>query len=110
MKFVKQSKLQNFPKHQNCCCNNLERNEVRWRSGKEASLAPPSSNLKSFGSKCTVMKRVLVTLLEFFGNPIVIRRPVNCAPLGPLVTPLVTSYCKFRPCFKNMRISILQAV
>jgi len=30
------------------------RNEVRWRPGQEASLALPCSNLRSFGSKCTV--------------------------------------------------------
>jgi len=34
------------------------RNEVRWRPGHEASLAPPCSNLRSFGSKCTVLKKV----------------------------------------------------
>ena len=39
------------------------RNEVRWRPGQEANLRPPSSNLRSFGSKCTVLKKVLLTLL-----------------------------------------------
>jgi len=39
------------------------RNEVRWRLGKETSLAPPFSNLRSFGSKCTVLKKVVMTLL-----------------------------------------------
>jgi len=34
---------------------------VRWRSGEEASLAPPCSNLRSFESKCIVLKKVLVT-------------------------------------------------
>jgi len=43
------------------------RNEVRWRPGQEASLAPPCSNLRSFGSKCTMLKKVLVTLLGLFG-------------------------------------------
>ena len=65
------------------------RNEVRWRPGQEASLAPPCSNLRSFGTKCTVLKEVLVTLLGLFGAPIGIRRPGNCAPLPPVVTPLV---------------------
>jgi len=52
------------------------RDEVRWRSGQEASLAPPYSNLRSFGSKCTFRnKRVIV-----------IRRPGYCGPLPPLVT------------------------
>jgi len=34
------------------------RNEVRWRPGQEASLAPLWSNLRSFGSKCTALKFV----------------------------------------------------
>ena len=35
------------------------RNEVRWPPGQEASLASPCSNLTSFGSKRTVMKKYL---------------------------------------------------
>jgi len=42
------------------------RNEVRWHSGHEASLSPACSKL-SFGSKCTVLKEVLVILLVLFG-------------------------------------------
>jgi len=68
------------------------RNVVRWRPGQEASLAPSCSNLNSFGSKCTVLKKVLVTLLGLFSVPrshsaptAVMQRPGNCAPL---VTPL----------------------
>jgi len=38
------------------------RNQVRWRTGQEASLAPPCSNLRSFGSKCTALKKVFTTL------------------------------------------------
>jgi len=49
-------------------------NEVRWRPGQEASLAPLSWNLMSFGSKCTVLKNVFLTLLGLFGAPAVIRR------------------------------------
>jgi len=69
------------------------RNEVRWRPGQETSLALPCSNLRSFGSKCSAMEKVLVTLLAVFGascshSPIVIRRPGNCATFAPLVTPL----------------------
>jgi len=30
------------------------RNKVRWRPGQATSLAPPCSNLSSFGSKCAV--------------------------------------------------------
>jgi len=59
--------------------NTQGRNEVRWRPGQEASLAPPCSNLRTFGSKCTVLKKVLVTLFvlygasQTFGVPIVTR-------------------------------------
>jgi len=45
------------------------RNGVRWRSGQEASLAPPCSNLRYFGSKCTVLRKVLVTLSGLLGAP-----------------------------------------
>ena len=64
-------------------------NEVRWRPGQEASLAPPRSNLSYFGSKCSVLKKVLVALLWLFVDPVVIRHPHsdrapgNCAPLAP---------------------------
>ena len=69
------------------------RNEIRRRPGQWASLAPPRSNLRSFGSKRTVLKKVFVTFLKLFGaqcsdsaQPAVIRRPGNCAPFAPLVT------------------------
>ena len=45
------------------------RNEVRWNSGQEASLAPHCSNLSSFGSKCTVLKKVPMTMFGLFGDP-----------------------------------------
>jgi len=63
-------------------CYYQGRNEVRWRPGQEASLAPPCSKLRSFGSKCTVLMKVLVTLLGLFGDPLLTRRPGNCAPLA----------------------------
>jgi len=62
---------------------NQGRNEVRWCPGKETSLALPCLNLSSFRSKCTALKKVIVTLLGFFGNPIMIRHLGNCAPLSP---------------------------
>ena len=40
--------------------------DVRWRPGQEASLEP----LGSFGSKCTVLKKVHVTLLGVFNAPL----------------------------------------
>jgi len=52
------------------------RNEVKWRPGQEAGLAPPCYNLKSFANKSTVLKKVLVTLLALFGDPAVIWCPV----------------------------------
>jgi len=36
-------------------------------AGQEASLAPPCSSLRFFGSKSTVLKEVLATLLRLFG-------------------------------------------
>jgi len=64
------------------------RNEVRQRPGQEARLAPPCSNLMSLGSKCTVLKNMLVTLFGLFGAPVVIRRLGNYAPLAtPSVRP-----------------------
>jgi len=49
-------------------------NEVRWRPGQEVSLAPPFSNLRSFGSKCTALK-CLWHCWDFSAPPAVIRRP-----------------------------------
>jgi len=43
------------------------RNVVRCGPGQEASLVLPCSNLSFFGSKCTVLKKVHVTLLGLFG-------------------------------------------
>jgi len=66
------------------------RTEVRQRPGQETRLAPIRSNLSFFWSKCTVLKKVLVTLLGHVGAP-VLRRPGYCAPLAPLVTSLYSS-------------------
>jgi len=81
------------------CPLNQGRNEVSWRPGQEASLVPPYSNLRSFRSKCTVLKKVIVILLGLFGvpsnhssPPAVIWRPGNCSPLAPLVTPLLVNH------------------
>ena len=48
-----------------------------YEQGRRGSMAPgarskfgaPCSNLRSFGSKCTLLKKVLVTLLGLFGVP-----------------------------------------
>jgi len=62
-------------------CQLQGRNEIWWRLGQKASLAPPYSNLTSFWSKCTVLKKVLVVLLGLFGAR-------GIVPPCPLVTPL----------------------
>ena len=38
----------------------------------------PSSNLRSFGNKCTALKKVLATLLRLFGVPQCFRSPAHC--------------------------------
>ena len=75
-----------------------ERNEARWRPGQEACLAPPCLNLKFFGSKCTALKKVLVTLLGLFGAFMMIWRPGNCTSLAlSLLLP-----CQACNCFRAM--------
>ena len=80
-----------------CSCNDIRgpesglicaqgRNKVRWHTGQESSFAPPFSNLSSFGSKCTVLKKYLRYCWDFPAPPTVIRRPGNWTPLPP-VTP-----------------------
>jgi len=59
------------------------RNEVRWRLGKETSLAPPCSNQRPFRSKCTVLKKSAYVIVGTFWLSAVIRRSGNCAPLPP---------------------------
>ena len=62
------------------------RNEVKWRPGHETSLVPPCLNMRSFGS----IFKVLVTLLGFFGAPLVIGAMEIVPHLSPLVAPLLT--------------------
>ena len=50
------------------------RTEVRLRPGQETNLPPPYLNLRSFGSKCTALKKKLATMLGLFAPPPVIRR------------------------------------
>jgi len=84
---------------------NKVRNEVRWRPGQEASLAAPCSNLRSFGSKCTVLKNAFVTLLGLFGAPrshstlpAVIWRPHSDSAPGELCPPFSLRYA---PCVER---------
>ena len=59
----------------NYCTIIQGRNEIRCRPVQEAILAPPCSNVRSFGSKGYVLKKVFVTLLGLFGTP-----PSHSAP------------------------------
>jgi len=60
------------------------RNEVRWRPVQETRLAPPFSNLRSFGRKYTVLQTVLMTLPRLFEPRVVIRRPHSDSAPGEL--------------------------
>jgi len=70
-----------IPKVHNVLSFNNGHSEVGWRPGQKTSLAPPCSNTRSFRSKCTVLKKILATLLGLFDAPAVIRRSGNRAPL-----------------------------
>jgi len=48
------------------------RNEVRWRPGQEASLAPPLFEPEVFRKKMYFIKKVLASLLGVFGAPTLI--------------------------------------
>ena len=63
------------------CIVQERRNKVRWHLGQEISLPPLC--LRSFGSKCTVLKKVLYVIVGTFWPPAVIWRPENSAPLPP---------------------------
>ena len=70
--------------------------EVRWRPGQETSLVPPRSNLRSLGSKNTVLKKVLASLLWLIGAPQWLNAPIWIRlGAGGAVTPLIPS---LRPC------------
>jgi len=69
-------------------CVTKGRTEVRLGPGKETSLAPPYLNLRSFGSKCTALKKNLRHCWDFLA-PLNDSAPGHCAPL---VTPLVWHY------------------
>jgi len=65
------------------------RNEVRW-PGARSKFGAPCLNLRSFGTKLIALKKVLVTLLGFFGTSHSDSAPKNmCAPHD---TPLTVQY------------------
>ena len=62
-------------------CVTQGRTKVRWRPGKEKSWAPPCSYLRSFRSRCTVLKKKLETFLGLFGaRGILLPCPPRYAP------------------------------
>ena len=83
--------------------------EDRWRSGKETRLSLPCSNLRSFGSKCTALKDVLVTLLVTFRCPPVMWCPHSYSAAGALCpscsprSPLHARYALFSVCCAFIR-------
>jgi len=87
--------IENVTYHQGC-------KEVRWRPGQEVSLAPPCSNLRSYGTNCTVVKKVLATLLRLFGALTVIRRPHSDSAPGELCPSWPPS---LRPCLSWLNVS-----
>jgi len=72
---------------------------VAAEARKKFGAAPPWWTLRSFGSKCTVLRKVLVTLLGLFGAHII---------LSPVVTPLLCIdaflYCVKRSVHENRLI------
>jgi len=58
------------------------RNEVRWRHGQETSLAPPCSNLRSFGSKCAV-EETTCDIVGIFRRPRSDSAPGDLRPFCP---------------------------
>jgi len=81
--------------------------------GQEASLASPCSNLRSFGSKFTVLKKVHVTLLRLFSaqcsdsaSPAVIRRQGIVLPLPiPRYAPATVTYSSVLSTLKTSKIT-----
>jgi len=55
--------------------------------GAKKKFGSPMFELRSFGSKCTVLKKVLATLLGLFGAPSDSALGAF-TPLAPLVVPL----------------------
>ena len=75
-----------------CDCYDSSRGVTRLDGAQGKKQVWPCSNLKSFGSKCTVLKKVFVTLLGLYGAPAVIWRPhIDTAP-GELCPPCPPRY------------------
>ena len=86
-----------WPDRQSWCALCRERNEVRWRMmGQETSLTPPCSNLRSFGSKCTVLKKSAYDIVGTCWPLAVIPRPGIVPPFPPVMSLVL--------CNKNRKI------
>ena len=78
------------------------RNKVTWRLEQEAGLVPHIWN-RSFRSKSTMLKKVLVALLRLFGAIIRIRRSGNCSPLAlPHYAPGPMQWPKCLYCYNHI--------
>ena len=75
-----------------------EPTEVTWRPRKETSLAHPCSNLRSFGSKCNVLKKKLQHFWNFSAPPIESAPGVLCPPCPPRYAPGMTLRHKVHSC------------
>jgi len=65
--------------------------------GKKQVWRPKCANLRSFGSKCTVLKKLHVTLLVLISAPGTIWRPRNCDTLDPpRYAPVLLSHWSFQ--------------
>ena len=91
--YLKQKLIDSFPLIGRYSCQQISsfwpdnrdvqgRNEVRWRLVQETSLPHPCSNLRSFGSTCTVLKKCLWHFWNFLA-PAVIRRRGIMPPCPP---------------------------
>jgi len=71
------------------------RNEVKWRKGQEASLAPPMFKSELFRKQICCIVESTCDILGFSAIPHSDLAPGNCSPL-PLVLPPCPSFCPLR--------------
>ena len=84
----------------------VTRIKVRWRPRQESSLAPSSLNLRSFGSKCTVLKKKLAIFLGLFSTPSDSEPGTICLTCSPRYIPGVTLRENVRSCeiYKTLNV------
>ena len=86
------------------------RTEVRFRPGQVTIWAHPCSNLRSFGSKCTVLKKKPATLLGLFGAPsaqLWNSQSPECRTTSPN-SEITTTFV--RPCIQNAHERLVRQV